>query len=268
MARPRMVTLYTDFGTRDVYAGVLRAVIRTLSPEAEVVDICHGIEPGSLHAAAFHLIAAVPYLPRGTVHLCVVDPGVGTERRILAVRAGGHTFVAPDNGVVAPVVEALGGATDLRYATNEKLHGARRSHTFHGRDIMAPLAAHLVRGIHFAQVGEEATALADLPGFAPQIGETEVAGRVLHVDNFGNLVTNLLPKELAGPTGSWSIQVGEGAEPVTRWGKTYGDAPSGELLVYTGSVGFLEIAVRDGSAAERLGSGGGSALVARRVGDA
>lgn len=262
MARPRLVTLYTDFGSRDVYAGVLEATIRTMSPEAEVVHMCHGIPAGDLHSAAFLLLSAVPYLPRGTVHLCVVDPGVGTERRIVAVRAGGHTFVAPDNGVVAPVVDALGGPTELRLVENERLLRPKRSATFEGRDVMAPVVAHLVRGIDFAQVGPEADTLLELPGFAPEVGEDEVRGRVLHEDGFGNLVTNLLPGELAGPAGSWDLTVaGRGVE---RWGRTFADAPRGEALVYTGSVGFLEVAVRDGSAARALDAGPGAEVVARR----
>src|SRR5262245_18875243 len=188
MARPRLVALYTDFGHRDVYAGVLRGILRTLAPEAEVLDVCHEVPPGDRHAAAFMLLSAVPHLPRGTIHLCVVDPGVGTSRMIVAVRAGGHTFLGPDNGIFAPVVEALGGATEARYVTNDRILGSVRSATFHGRDVMAPVAAHLVRGVDFAIVGETAGALVDLPGFAPQVGADRVSGRVLHVDHFGNLV--------------------------------------------------------------------------------
>jgi uncharacterized protein (TIGR00299 family) protein len=181
MARPRLVALYTDFGHRDVYAGVLRAILRTLAPESEVVDICHEVPSGDRHAAAFMLLSSVPYLPRGTIHLCVVDPGVGTSRMLVAVRAGGHTFIGPDNGVFAPVIEALGGVTEARYLTNEKLQGPRRGATFHGRDVMAPVAAHLVRGIDFANVGERAGALEELPGFAPDVATERVSGRVLHV---------------------------------------------------------------------------------------
>lgn len=264
MARPRLVALYTDFGTSDVYAGVLRGIISTIAPDAEVVDLTHGVPPGDLHVGAFMLLSAVPFLPRGSVHLCVVDPGVGTDRNIVAVRASGHTFVAPDNGVLSPVVEALGGATDIRYVTNEKLMRRRRSATFHGRDIMAPVVAHLVRGIDFAMVGEDAPGLVPLPGFAPELGTDRATGRVLHVDRFGNLVTNLLPGELPGPPGSWRLSVGEHA--VERWGTTFGDAPVGELLVYPGSVGFLEVAVRDGSAAATLGVTRGAPVTAERGG--
>lgn len=264
MARPRLVALYTDFGTSDVYAGVLRGIIRTMAPDAEVVDLTHGVPPGDLHVGAFMLLSAVPFLPRGTVHLCVVDPGVGSDRRIVAVRASGHTFVAPDNGVLAPVVEALGGATDLRYVTNEKLMRRRRSATFHGRDIMAPVVAHLVRGIDFAIVGDEAETLQPLPGFAPEIGDGRATGRVLHVDRFGNLVTNLLPGELDGSPGAWRLAVD--GHVVERWGTTFSDVAPGELLVYPGSVGFLEVAARDGSAAEALGVGPGATVTAERGG--
>ncbi len=270
MPRTRFVALYTDFGTTDVYAGVLHGIIRTLAPEAGVVDLTHGIDPGDRHGGAFMLLSAVPFLPRGTVHLCVVDPGVGTERRIVAVRAGGHTFVGPDNGVLAPVVEALGGPTDLRYVTNEKLMRRRRTATFHGRDIMAPVVAHLVRGIDFATVGEAAQDLVPLPGFAPEVDATKARGRVLHVDRYGNVVTNLLPGELEGPRGTWHLEFGgpeSGGRVVERWGTTYGDVAPGELLIYPGSVGFLEVAQRDGDAAAEIAVAIGDAVVARRSGD-
>lgn len=255
-----MVALYTDFGLRDVYAGVLRGVVTAVSPEASVLDVTHGIPPGDLYAGAFALLSAVPHLPRGTIHVTVVDPGVGGERDVVAVRAGGHTFVAPDNGVVAPVVEALGGATDLRTVRNERLQRAQVSRTFHGRDIMGPVAAHLVRGIDFALVGPLREELAELPDFSPTVGADRVDGRVLHVDHFGNIVTNLLPRELGG--GEWTLSLGGGS--VSRWGETFSDVESGELVVYTGSVGFVEVAVRDGSAAERLSVGNGDPVVAER----
>jgi len=266
MPRTRFVALYTDFGTTDIYAGVVHGIIRTLAPEAGVIDLTHGIAAGDRHGGAFMLLSAVPFLPRGTVHLCVVDPGVGTERRIVAVRAGGHTFVGPDNGVFAPVVEALGGVTDLRYITNERLMRRRRSATFEARDIMAPVVAHLVRGIDFAAVGEVADDLVPLPGFAPDVDATQARGRVLHVDRYGNVVTNLLPGELHGPRGSWQLEVGGCV--VDRWGTTFGDVAPGELVVYPGSVGFLEVAQRDGDAAGRLGVSLGDAVLARPGGGA
>jgi S-adenosyl-L-methionine hydrolase (adenosine-forming) len=262
MARPRIVALYTDFGHRDVYAGVLRATVNVLAPEAEVLDMVHGVPPGDRHAAAYMLLSAVPYLPRGTVHLCVVDPGVGTERRVVAVRAAGHTFVGPDNGVLAPVVEALGGPAEVRHATNERLWRARPSPTFEGRDVMAPLVGHLVRGIDFAVVGDEAPGLVELPGFAPEVTPSRVTGRVLHTDHFGNLVTSVVPGDLEGGAGQWHARVA--GQVVQRWATTYGDAPSGELLLYTGSVGFVEVAVRDGRAAGRLSAGSGTDVVFER----
>jgi S-adenosylmethionine hydrolase len=262
MARPRFVALTTDFGLDDVYVGVLRGVIRTLSPEADVLDVCHAVAPGDRHEGAFFLLSAVPFLPKGTIHLCVVDPGVGTDRKIVAVRAGGHTFVAPDNGVLAPIVEALGGVQEARYLTNERLQRPRRGNTFHGRDVMAPVCAHLCRGIDFSLVGDVAPGIEPLPGFAPVVGDGRCEGRVLHVDRFGNVVTNLVPSDLRGARDEWRLDVG-GTE-VARWGETYGDVRPGELLVYAGSVGFLEIAVRDGSAAARLGAGRSAPVVAVR----
>jgi len=262
MARTRLVALYTDFGTTDVYVGVLHGIIQSLAPEAGVLDLTHGIAPGDLHGGAFMLLSAVPFLPRGTVHLCVVDPGVGTDRRIVAVRASGHTFVGPDNGVLAPVVEALGGATDVRYITNERLMRRRRASTFHGRDIMAPVVAHLVRGIDFATVGDEATEIVPLPGFAPEVGPDEARGRVLHVDRFGNIITNLLPGELVGDAGTWHLELS--GRRIERWATTYGDVTSGEVFIYPGSVGFLEVAQRDGDAGTGLDVAVGDVVIARR----
>lgn len=264
MARPRFVAIYTDFGLSDVYAGVLRGVIRTLSPEAEVLDVTHGIARGDLHDGAFALLSSVPFLPRGSIHLCVVDPGVGTDRRTIAVRAGSHTFVAPDNGVLAPIVDALGGLQEARYLTNERLQRPRRSRTFEGRDVMAPVCAHLVRGIEFALVGDEAPGLAPLPGFAPAVTPDRCDGRVLHVDRFGNLVTNLVPADLGDAPESWRVEVG--GHVVERWAGTYGEVEPDAPLVYVGSVGFVEIGVRDGSAAERYGARHGTPVVAMRRG--
>lgn len=283
MARPRIVALYTDFGLTDVYAGVMRGVVTTLAPEAEILDVCHAIAPGDIHEGAFMLLSAVPFLPRGTIHVCVVDPGVGTDRAVVAVRAGGHTFIAPDNGVLHPVVEALGGAAEVRSLTNERLQRPKRGNTFHGRDVMAPVAAHLVRGIEFALVGEPHPALLDLPGFAPVAVQDRVVGRILHVDRFGNLVTNLVAGDLvpgataAGGTaadaagadlGGWRLRVGgaTGATGATveTWADTYGRVAPGDLLAYPGSASFLEIAVRDGNAAERLGARRGDPVVAER----
>jgi S-adenosylmethionine hydrolase len=204
----------------------------------------------------------VPYLPKGTIHLCVVDPGVGTDRKAVALRAGGHTLVGPDNGVFAPVVEALGGLQEARYLTNTRLQRAQRSRTFHGRDVMAPVCAHLCRGIDFAQVGEPATAIEPLPGFAPVVAADRCEGRVLHVDRFGNLVTNFVAADLAGAQSDWRLSVGPTA--VERWAETYGLAAPAEPFAYVGSAGFIEVAVRDASAAERCGAARGTPVTAVR----
>lgn len=268
MARPRFVALVTDFGLADVYVGVVRSVIRTLAPESEVLDICHAVAPGDVHEGAFFLVAAVPFLPKGTIHLCVVDPGVGSARRAVAVRAGGHTFVGPDNGVLAPIVEALGGIQEARVLSNVKLQRPARSRTFDGRDVFAPVCAHLVRGIDFALVGDAATAIEPLPGFAPQTGPDRCEGRILHVDRFGNLVTNFVASDLGGGPETWRLELcgGEGAasHSVARWGGTFADVAAGEPLAYVGSAGFVEIAVRDASAADRFGAGRATPVAAVR----
>ena len=262
MARPRIVALYTDYGLVDVYAGVLRGVLTTLAPEAEVLDMCHAIAPGDRFEGAFMLLSAVPFLPRGTIHVCVVDPGVGTDRAIVAVRAGGHTLIGPDNGVLAPVVEALGGASEVRALTNDRLQRPRRGATFHGRDIMAPVAAHLVRGIEFGLVGDVAATLTDLPGFTPSVSADRIDGRVLHIDRFGDVVTNLVPGDLGVGGSTWRLRIA--ATTIETWGDTYGRVAPGEFIAYPGSAGFVEVAVRDGNAAERMGVRRGDPVIAER----
>lgn len=221
MARPRIVALYSDLGLEDVRAGVFRGIVRTLAPEAVVLDVCHRIRPGDRHEAAFFLLSAVPFLPRGTIHVCLVGPGT----RGVAVRAGGHTLLASDDGVLVPVVEALGGLAENRLLTNTRLHRSRTgAATVLGRDVLGPVAAQLVRGIDFNLVGEDAGELAGLPGFAPAVTADRIDGRVLHADASGRAVTNLVLDDLGGRLDAWDVTIGE--------------TPSGALV--TGEIGFLE----------------------------
>ena len=247
-----VITLLTDFGTSDSYVAEVKGVLLSGTPGATLVDISHAVPPGSIATAAYLLGRTWRHFPKGTVHFVVVDPGVGTTRRAVAVGRDGHFFVAPDNGVLTPV---LGAGAEV-WTLAEPV-GA--SPTFHGRDLFAPATARLAAGASLAEVGAlvlEPPVI--LPAPVPKYEGKKVHGEVLHVDRYGNLVTTFTTEFI--PT--YAILESEDMEvgPIRR---TFGDVAKGELLAYWGSSGFLEIAVRDGSAARRLGVGVGGRMTAR-----
>jgi S-adenosyl-L-methionine hydrolase (adenosine-forming) len=226
-----VITLLTDFGLQDPYAGIMKGVILGICPEASIVDLTHEVIPYQIAQAAFLLQQSWPYFPNGSIHIVVVDPGVGTARRPILVEAGGHYFIGPDNGVFSMIENA-----EFQEITAS---GQPASHTFHGRDVFAPAAARLALGVKNCQPIKDPVLLR----FA--------AGTVLHIDHFGNVITNLRP----GPA-----KVRVGSEVIERQVATYADAPHGELFLIKGSSGYLEIALNQGSAAGRLGIGVGSVL--------
>jgi S-adenosylmethionine hydrolase len=253
----RVITLLTDFGLADAYAGIMKGVILGIAPGALVVDLCHSVPPQDVRAGAFLLMAAYAYFPPGTIHVAVVDPGVGTTRRIVAARAGGYTFVGPDNGVLRWALDragGVGGAEAVVAVENPRYRLANVSRTFHGRDVMAPAAAHLAAGVSLEALGPVVApgTLAGEPFPSPERrGKTAVAGRVVYVDHFGNCTTNL-PEDAASISSApgVSVEVAGRRVPLAR---AYGDVDPGQPLALTGSTGLLEIAVRDGNAARTLG---------------
>lgn len=251
-----LITLTTDFGD-GAYVAQVRGVILSVLPEARIEDVCHTVAPGDVREAAYVLEAAVPAFPEPAVHVAVVDPGVGTERRALAVAFAGRTLVGPDNGVLTPFLD---GADEIRVLENRDLFLPEVSATFHGRDVFAPVAARLAGGLPFARVGPvlpvEPVRLADLLSAGD-------SGTVLHVDRFGNLVTSF-PAEILARRPAAAL-VGPGAEVRAR-ARTFGEAGPGAPFVYEGSGGRLEVAVAGGSAAEALGWGRGTAVGFREVG--
>ena len=257
----RVISLLTDFGTTDVYAGVMHGVIAGIAPTVRVVDLTHEVAPQDVAGAAFLLDAAAPYFPSGTIHVSVVDPGVGSSRRILCVTTeDGATFLAPDNGLLTRVLARSPGAT-LRSVENRTLFLPNVSRTFHGRDVFAPVAAHLAAGVDPADVGP---VIADpvrlpLPEDRP-LTAGRVTGEVVHVDRFGNLITNLLTGALGRAVRDARVSTTEVAGPVSD---TYAERPEGDLLLITGSTGLLEVSVRGGSARDRLGVGRGAAIEVR-----
>jgi S-adenosylmethionine hydrolase len=217
-----------------------------------MIDISHGVAPGQVRTAAYLLGRAWHRFPEGTVHLVVVDPGVGTDRRALALAAHGHWFVAPDNGVLTPIL----GPDIVPWILPVP---AAAAPTFHGRDLFAPAAAALANGTPLTALGTPLTGQpVTLRVTAPHYEGKAIIGEVIHVDRFGNLITSLTP-ELVPP---YAVLAVEGLD-VGPLRQTFGDVPRGELLAYRGSGGEIEIAVRDGSAATRLGIGLGGRVVAR-----
>jgi S-adenosylmethionine hydrolase len=249
-----IITLLTDFGTSDSYVAEVKGVLLAGCPGATLVDISHAVPPGNLATASYLLGRSWRHFPKGTVHFAVVDPGVGTTRRAVAVGREGHLFVAPDNGLLTAVIGNGSGAEVWTLA-----EPAGASPTFHGRDLFAPAAARLAAGATLADVGAlvlEPPVLLASP--VPQYEGKKVHGEILHVDRYGNLVTTLTPEVVP----AYAVLESEDMEigPIRR---TFGDVKSGELLAYWGSGGLLEIAVRDGNAARRLGIGAGSRVTAR-----
>ncbi len=257
-----VITLLTDFGTKDPYVAIMRAVILRINPAATIVDLCHDISPQDVEEAAFVLSTAYPYFPEDAVHLIVVDPGVGSERRAIAARTPRGTFVAPDNGVLSYVF-ARELVSQVVHLTNATYWLSPVSDTFHGRDIFAPAAAHLSLGLALADLGP---AISDPVRFditEPQAqNDGTIVGQVLYIDGFGNLITNIPGERL--PAGR-ALRVRIAGQNVAGPLKAYAEVRDGQLLALVDSSGYLEIAVRNGSAAATLRVGRGAAVAVTPV---
>ncbi|HTO52110.1 MAG TPA: SAM-dependent chlorinase/fluorinase [Myxococcota bacterium] len=256
-----IITLASDFGTADGYLGALKGVLLVRCPGVQLVDLSHELAPGDVAGASHLLGRAAPHFPAGTVHLAVVDPGVGTARRGLALEIDGQRFVGPDNGLFSAVLEA-GRAIAAHALENVSLWAAQPSPVFHGRDVFAPVAAHLARGGALAAVGSALASdtLVRLRSPKPQEDPRErgtLRGEVVHVDRFGNLVSNL-----PAPAGDGAVRV-EVAGQTLPLARTYGDVAPGALVALVGSSGRIEVAVRDGSAAAHLGARAGLVIILR-----
>jgi S-adenosylmethionine hydrolase len=252
----RRITLTTDFGTSDYFAGAMKGVIASLAPSACVVDITHEITPYNTLEGAFVISAAAPYFPKGTIHVVVVDPGVGSARRAILVESGGQVFVAPDNGVLSMILAR--GPHKVRAISNPRLALKEVSRTFHGRDIFAPAAAHLARGKKPAQFGKLIHDAVRIEGIAPaELSQNMWRGTVLKADRFGNLVTTFhIDQFFAIQTNPFVMRVGR--VKIRRLALTFSDTERGELAVVEGSSGYLEITANQASAAAKLGCGAGA----------
>jgi hypothetical protein len=247
-----IITLTTDFGLQDPYVGIMKGVILSISPEARVIDISHQIRAGSIFQASYLIQEAYPFFPKGTVHVAVIDPGVGGERRPIIIDAGEHIFVGPDNGLFWPIIKSHQEAPII-HLTKEKYFLPEISHTFHGRDIFAPVAAHLWRGVDPSDMGIPINDPVQLQLPMPRRKGDLLSGQVIRVDRFGNLITNIHRKELEEFLGNEAPVIQVGNQTIEGVLKTYNEAGPGEILTLIGSSDYLEIAVNLGRACDFLG---------------
>jgi len=230
-----LLTLLTDFGTTDYYVAAVKGTVLRLAPRTTLVDISHEVPPGDIETASFLLRAAAPSFPERTVHLAVVDPGVGSGRRILAVRAGTGIFVAPDNGLLTPFLDGA----EVRSVEREELFLRGPGQTFHGRDRFAPVAAWLVRGEGLERLGGVIPDPVRLPASPPRREPGRISGRVIHVDRYGNLVTDVPAGWL--PPGPCRAETG--GQSTSRRASHYAEIPPGEAAMIPGSLGTVELSL-------------------------
>ena len=253
----RYITFLTDFGVQDDFVGVCRGVMRGIAPEATVIDITHGIPPQAVAQGAVVLARAIPYMPV-CVHLAVVDPGVGTDRRPIAVRTrSGRIFVGPDNGLLLDAADR-DGILGARALTNGRFHLDEVSRTFHARDVFAPVAAHLAAGAAFDDLGDDVDpdGLVRVALPEPEVGGDKLVGNVLIVDRFGNLALNVTREHLDALSlfpGDW-VELQLALDPYfAQVAETYADAKPGELILYEDSYGLMTLAISRGDAAGLTG---------------
>lgn len=265
-ARP-LITFLTDFGLAWGPVGICKSVIHGIAPHARVVDLSHEVPPFNIAAGAWVLASAVEYTPVA-VHVAVVDPGVGTERAPLALRAArGDVLIGPDNGLLIPAAERLGGVSEARLIENRAFVLASVSHTFHGRDIFSPAAAHLAAGASYEDIGPavDAGALVPAPWRAPRYSEAAAEGEVVLLDQFGNVRTNLESSRWPLTPGRTARVRTEAATVELPVARTFGELPAGQPFAYEDSSRYLCIAVNLGSAGAQLGIRPGHAISLQRV---
>ncbi len=258
-----IITLTTDFGLRDPYVGAMKGVILRQNPGAQIVDLCHFISPQSIREAAFFLRRSWEYFPPGTIHVVVVDPGVGTKRPIIIAKRSGHLFLAPDNGVLT---ETLHENSEVWRLEETKFALPSAGRTFHGRDIFAPAAGRISAGLALDEAGYTTNEWVRDPLPAPKKTTDGAEGEVLLIDRFGNLVTNFTEVEIEDLLGTTSkqIEIEIGAEKIMGISGTYRDGAPGKALALIGSYGHLEIAVPMGNAAEKLKLGAAAPIRLRK----
>ncbi len=243
------VAILTDFGRQDWYVASMKGCILRISPNANCVDITHEIKPGDVRSAAFVLAQCFREFPEQTIFLCVVDPGVGTDRNAIAIRLGQSYLVGPDNGIFSFL---MGRDYEIHLIENQKYIHARPSHTFHGRDIFAPVAGHLANGIKIAEIGPRIEELETLNWPQVNYQEMETRGEIVYIDHYGNAITNIIVADMEEKfqADKMRVLVGKDLFPLA---KLFGNVADGNPLAYEGSGGYLEIAVNRGNAKKEFG---------------
>lgn len=260
-----VITLLTDFGTDDEYVGIMKGVILSINPRASIVDITHHVEPQNIEQACYIVESSSKYFPEGTVHVCVVDPGVGSERSILALKMNNHFFLAPDNGVLSLLVEK-GRVDSIVSVTNSDYFLDSVSQTFHGRDIFAPVAAHIASGVEIKHFGEDVDKekILKLNIKKPLISNTgRISGEIVYVDHFGNLITNIdsvLLNKIKGKRGDKTFEIQIGERKIKGLSNSYKSVEEKKPLAIIGSRDYLEISVNCGSAYEYFSAEKGAVI--------
>jgi len=259
LARP-IITLTTDFGSNDHFVGTMKGVILDILPEAQIVDICHAVQAFDVLDGALTISQAYSYFPNRTVHIVVVDPGVGTARRPIVASCDKYHFVAPDNGVLS-LVYAREARMHVRHITSEHYFLQPVSNTFHARDIFSPVAAYLAKEVDSLKFGDEVEDFVKFTAPKPKaVDENRLRGVVLKVDRFGNLVTNITPQDapMLFEADAKGFKIIVGSREITEIHSAYAEGTPGEVIGILGSMGFLEIAANRGAAAQLTGAGKGS----------
>ena len=268
MARSQLVTLLTDFGWQDVYVAVMKGIIAKINPQISVIDLTHQIPPQDLIAGRFALLNAYAYFPPNTVHIAVIDPGVGSQRRGIAIQLAEGFLVGADNGLFSGILQkelaiaprlATGEIAAVELSNSKYWRTERPSTTFHGRDIFAPVGAHLANGVPLKELGREIAIDSLVELSLPQVAieQKQVIGCIQYIDRFGNLITNITAQNLQP---NYQVIIKQQSIP---WGNTYSDGKDRELIALIGSHGYLEIAVNCGNAKEKLQVTVGETVVVR-----
>ena len=293
VCRPRVITLLTDFGNQDAYVGIMKGVIAGINPFANIVDICHNVPPQDIFGGAYLLYSSYKYFPRKTIHVAVVDPGVGSRRDIVCVETKDCFFLVPDNGILGFIIQNEKPKSIFR-VTNNKYFLPSPSNTFHGRDVFAPVAAHLSLGVKPQQLGIKIDQLEQLNIPKPVRKKTgRVEGQIIYIDRFGNLITNIKKEYLIKGVGGQesedrsqklenrikqrkttlkelfslcnTIETVIGKKKIMGLSETYTDVKPGEPLVLFGSAGFLEVSVNQGNAQRYFKADKGSKIIIENV---
>lgn len=249
----KVITLLTDFGTRDPYVASMKGIILGINPKVKIVDITHQIPPQDILEAAYTLFASYKYFPKGTIHIIVVDPGVGGRRKIIALKTKDYIFIAPDNGVLSLVLQKEQ-IREIVEVTNRKYFLKPVSDTFHGRDIFSPVATYLSKGIPLRNFGRRIQRIKELEIAKPEVKKGKLVGRIIHIDRFGNLVTNIDREILSKlKIKNEKVKIEIGKRKIVGVKRSYVSVRKGKILALFGSSGFLEISVNLRSASKILG---------------